>query len=741
MSESETEIQAERKFKFLQIALTDVGLKREENQDSFAYAHTNRVSLFVVADGMGGANGGATASSIAIDTLLRTCFDENALVTEKSLREAFEESNRIIYNRSTYDDSLSGMGTTAVCLAFIDSYAIVGHVGDSRIYRCSNGKLTALTRDHTLVQELVDSGAIAESDAENHPIAHMLTRSLGPVPDVEPYILKLPELIQAKDRFLLCCDGLYNTIKDPEIQEFLCLPSLREASDGLLKKALERGAPDNVTVIVIDAYPIDDPMVDISLPEEGKIRIVTSELKNIDSGIGVKQSRETQQETTEEIVSQASSEDISLDTHKVDPQKEEKVKEEVEPEIEGKVEEDESFKQDIAILKPLTWFAVGMLIATLMVAIGIIWSKKYRQKNSEQYAYLTQQVQPQNTPFEYPKVTQNTPQPVIENPTPEPTTAPTTVAPSITSLPSATAIPQPTTEQVVQKKEPPVISELDTHRAIIEKAMKSGFLEGGNANDGPKYLTRVELEEGHRKKLKLREVYVDLQAKKTFLSLRSRQEILNIKQQIETDSLEVEEALKSVQELLRRERPEIVKLSQYKKSIFTLSNSGQADDVGKLADELSRYIPELESQRQNYQETLKRYRDALASWKSNPRDSKDTSNIASLSREVKALRLKLEDSLRTELQKSIENRMERIVELEKARRALDRYFERLNRQIGFLSAIQANADNRNNTLIASISNEAEQVIEEMKMQQTKVSDQAERDFEVDQIREELGISQ
>ena len=267
-----------RRFKFRQAIVTDVGLKREENQDSYGFAHTSEGSVYIVADGMGGARGGATASALGVESILRLAFELDGTCTQESLHHAIDQANGIIFEHSREDESLAGMGTTVVLFAASGDKALVAHVGDSRAYRYRNGRLDRLTRDHTLVQELLDSGAITAAEAMHHPIAHMLTRSLGPTGAVDIECVSLPEPVQVGDRYLLCCDGLYNVVATEEIAQALTAagPDLDQAVKALLDLALERGGPDNITIELMEAVPADDPTVECLFPEPGKVHIFSS---------------------------------------------------------------------------------------------------------------------------------------------------------------------------------------------------------------------------------------------------------------------------------------------------------------------------------------------------------------------------------------------------------------------------------------------------------------------------------
>lgn len=158
---------------------SDIGLRREENQDAFGLLEADQFRCFFVADGMGGAQGGAEASQLAI-ALIRGFLAGEVALNVDGVREALEAANKTIFERSLSDSSLAGMGTTVVGLGFGPHGMLVCNVGDSRAFRIRRGKIGQMTIDHTLVQELVDAGTLTEAQAERHPVAHMLTRSLGP---------------------------------------------------------------------------------------------------------------------------------------------------------------------------------------------------------------------------------------------------------------------------------------------------------------------------------------------------------------------------------------------------------------------------------------------------------------------------------------------------------------------------------------------------------------------------------
>lgn len=261
------------------VVLSDVGRRRQENQDSYGYVHTEKGSLFLVADGMGGAQGGATASALAIEVIGRRAVNGSGELHPDSLVAAIRLANKAVHEYAKTSDKLSGMGTTLVALAVFSDKAVVAHVGDSRIYLLKNDKLVQLTRDHTLVQELMDAGTISAEQAENHPISHMLTRSIGPTPQVDVELQIYPLPLTEGDRFLLCCDGLTNHVEDIEIQRILeQKDDLKDAAEMFIELANQRGGTDNITVQIVEVCGFDDS--DRSELSAGEVRFVkSSELK------------------------------------------------------------------------------------------------------------------------------------------------------------------------------------------------------------------------------------------------------------------------------------------------------------------------------------------------------------------------------------------------------------------------------------------------------------------------------
>jgi len=232
-------------------------MRREENQDAFGVLETEQWRLFVVADGMGGVQGGAIAANLAVETFKQSLQGKEQ-ITIDDIRAAVEAANLEIYVKGGSDPTLTGMGTTIVGLLFVGSSLYVVNVGDSRAYILRGGRIGRLTEDHTLVMELLRSGTISVEQAQNHPVSHMLTRSLGPSDKVEVDCRLYPYGPLKNDRYLLCSDGLYNLVAEEEINETLTENSLEVAVQLLVAKANERGGTDNITVIAVevcDGFP------------------------------------------------------------------------------------------------------------------------------------------------------------------------------------------------------------------------------------------------------------------------------------------------------------------------------------------------------------------------------------------------------------------------------------------------------------------------------------------------------
>ncbi len=232
------------------IAKSDTGLQRRENEDS-AFA---RAPVFVVADGMGGAQAGEVASRIAVEAFAQGLPD--AGTPEERLAARAVEANQRIYDVSRTERERAGMGTTLTAAYLDGSDLAIAHVGDSRAYLFRDGKLKRLTQDHSLVDELVRRGKLTEEQAAEHPQRSIITRALGPEPSVEVDTWTYP--VRAGDILLLCSDGLTSMVPEDRVQEILAsADSLASASQALIDQANRAGGRDNITVILFRLEEVD----------------------------------------------------------------------------------------------------------------------------------------------------------------------------------------------------------------------------------------------------------------------------------------------------------------------------------------------------------------------------------------------------------------------------------------------------------------------------------------------------
>lgn len=243
---------------------TDVGRQRQANEDSLLA----RSPLFVVADGMGGAQAGEVASMTAVQAFSDGLPDGSP---EDALESSIGIANRTIHERAHADPALSGMGTT-ITAAAVDSQreeVVIGHVGDSRAYRLRDGILQRLTRDHSLVEEMRRRGQITEEQAEDHPQRSIITRALGPEPEVQVDIQSVPA--EPGDIFMLCSDGLTTMLTDERIRILIEeAPGLEAATRALVDEANVAGGRDNITVLI---FQIEDPAN--PLPRSGQPTLIS----------------------------------------------------------------------------------------------------------------------------------------------------------------------------------------------------------------------------------------------------------------------------------------------------------------------------------------------------------------------------------------------------------------------------------------------------------------------------------
>lgn len=263
-------------------ALTDVGLVRPHNEDSNRVAKTANGDLFVVCDGMGGHVGGATASRIGVDSICSYVESYECSIPQQFLVKALEYANSQIYAEARSNPDLRGMGTTACVVLVREDKVWYAHIGDSRIYYYNAKKrgLYRLTKDHSVVQALVDQGLITEAEAEHHPDKNKIRKSLGIKEDVEPEPCQMPLLPAEGDILLICSDGLSGMMSEEDILEVLSTTlDINEAGKMLVELAKSGGGTDNITVQLVKFSNVGNREAVYDPKNKGIIRGARNEFK------------------------------------------------------------------------------------------------------------------------------------------------------------------------------------------------------------------------------------------------------------------------------------------------------------------------------------------------------------------------------------------------------------------------------------------------------------------------------
>src|SRR5579863_3590691 len=229
-------------------SLSDVGCQRENNEDSYSYWESPDDASFArlgrlasVADGMGGCEGGQFASRIAVETVEQIYATSTDPDPQQRLLDGVRQAHSRIQQRARENPGLHGMGTTMSAFALVGDRLHYAHIGDSRLYLLRAGKLRVVTRDHSLVSRLVETGIIRAEDAENHPQKHVLTAAVGIADEIQPDFSSEPLRLEKSDVLLLCSDGLWGQVSEPELEQILGSQSPPEACRSLVQLAKDRG--------------------------------------------------------------------------------------------------------------------------------------------------------------------------------------------------------------------------------------------------------------------------------------------------------------------------------------------------------------------------------------------------------------------------------------------------------------------------------------------------------------------
>lgn len=237
-------------------SITDVGQKRKLNEDAM-YTSENPVgnlpNLFIVADGMGGHNAGEYASSYAVKVVVDTVSDIKIDIEPVSIFEkAIQKANDIVLKRAAEDETKSGMGTTIVTATIVGNKLYVANVGDSRLYTVGS-QIRQITRDHSLVEDLVRLGEVDKEDAKDHPDKNIITRAIGANRNLVVDFFEVE--LDREDYVLICSDGLTNMVEDNEIRNIIMgQRDIAEMAERLVETANRNGGKDNITVVVIEPF-------------------------------------------------------------------------------------------------------------------------------------------------------------------------------------------------------------------------------------------------------------------------------------------------------------------------------------------------------------------------------------------------------------------------------------------------------------------------------------------------------
>lgn len=237
-------------------SMTHIGRRREMNQD-YMYTSENAVgklpNLFLVADGMGGHKAGEYASRFTVEKIVETIETSGQTEPVAAMKEAVEAANRGLLEEAGRDAAKAGMGTTVVAATVIGDHLHVANVGDSRLYLINHEAIRQITRDHSLVEEMVRLGEMDKADAKDHPDKNIITRAVGVVPELSVDFFEVE--LKPGDTVLMCSDGLTNMVEDEEIKKIvLGQRDIVEKAEKLIDTANENGGKDNITVVLIEPF-------------------------------------------------------------------------------------------------------------------------------------------------------------------------------------------------------------------------------------------------------------------------------------------------------------------------------------------------------------------------------------------------------------------------------------------------------------------------------------------------------
>jgi PPM family protein phosphatase len=242
---------AGERMKYTHVSMSKTGLRRFENEDSYGVFELDDGLLTILCDGLGGNKAGEVASSLTVETIYNSFIRSDSQDYLERIKNAILAANKMIMEESSSTPAFKGMATTVEVLFLNSNTAYWGHIGDSRIYNLRNNKIKQLTKDHSLVQRLVDEGYLTLKEAENHPNRNIIMKALGDNTEVEADLSKLK--LNSKDtlRFFICSDGVTCVVNDEELEEIIGHEDVNFTAEKLSRLIEDRGAPDNYSFVLI----------------------------------------------------------------------------------------------------------------------------------------------------------------------------------------------------------------------------------------------------------------------------------------------------------------------------------------------------------------------------------------------------------------------------------------------------------------------------------------------------------
>lgn len=238
-------------MKYTHVSVSKTGLRRYENEDSFGVFELDEGLLTVLCDGLGGNRAGEVASSLTVETIYNSFIKSDNNDYLERIKEAILAANNMIMKQSASTPAFKGMATTVEVLFLNATAAYWGHIGDSRIYKYNDQKIKQVTKDHSLVQRLVDEGYLTLKEAENHPNRNIIMKALGDNPEAEADLSKIKLNARDEFKFFVCSDGVTCVVNDDELEEIIGNDDVNFTAERLSKLIEDRGAPDNYSFVLI----------------------------------------------------------------------------------------------------------------------------------------------------------------------------------------------------------------------------------------------------------------------------------------------------------------------------------------------------------------------------------------------------------------------------------------------------------------------------------------------------------